>query len=90
MQRGTAQTGGAAPDSRMQAKQFLSFTAFDAPEHQPFFWRSGEAAILMVHGFPGTPKEVRPLARQLYGEGWTVQGLLLPGFGRERPIARRY
>jgi carboxylesterase len=36
----------------------------------------------MVHGFPGTPSELRRVGALLNGEGWTAQGLLLPGFGR--------
>jgi len=54
---------------------------FQEPEHQPFLWESGRPAALLVHGFPGTPDEVRPLAQALHAQGWTVQGLLLPGFG---------
>jgi carboxylesterase len=38
-----------------------------------------------VHGFPGTPAEMLPLGRLLQREGWTVRGLLLPGFGPEFP-----
>ena len=37
----------------------------------------------MIHGFMGTPAEMRPLANELHQAGWTVQGLLLPGFGAE-------
>lgn len=52
--------------------------------HQPFFWNGGEdAAALLVHGFPGTPAEIRPLAETLHAQGWTVQGPLLAGFGPE-------
>ena len=60
----------------------LILRAYQAPEHQPFFWRgqSGCAALL-VHGFPGTPAEMRPLGQVLHSLDWTVQGLLLPGFG---------
>lgn len=54
---------------------------FPGEEHQPFFWPAGQPAALLVHGFPGTPAELRALAQSLHGAGWTVQGLLLPGFG---------
>jgi carboxylesterase len=54
---------------------------FQGPEHQPFFLENGTPAALLVHGFPGTPDEMRPLAQALNAQGWTVQGLLLPGFG---------
>ena len=54
---------------------------FTGEQHQPFYWNSGQPAALLIHGFMGTPDELRPLAKQLHAEGWTVQGLLLPGFG---------
>ncbi|UCF97314.1 MAG: alpha/beta fold hydrolase, partial [Spirochaetaceae bacterium] len=57
--------------------------AFTDPVHQPFFRDGGSAAALLVHGFPGTPAEMRPLAETLHKNGWTVQGILLPGFGSQ-------
>ena len=57
--------------------------AFSDPVHQPFFLGGGEAAALLVHGFPGTPAEMRPVAEALHKEGWSVQGILLPGFGSQ-------
>lgn len=57
--------------------------AFQGEEHQPFLWNGGTPAALLVHGFPGTPAELRPLAQSLHQQGWTVKGLLLPGFGSE-------
>jgi carboxylesterase len=57
--------------------------AFNDPAHQPFFLAAGSAAALLVHGFPGTPAEMRPLAETLHEQGWTVQGILLPGFGSQ-------
>lgn len=64
---------------------------FQGPEHQPYLRHgTGAGAALLIHGFPGTPAEMRPLARLLHQAGWTVQGLLLPGFGPEIPtLARR-
>jgi carboxylesterase len=56
---------------------------FQAEEHQPFFWKAGRPAALLVHGFPGTPAEMRPLARRLNLAGWTTEGILLPGFGAQ-------
>jgi carboxylesterase len=59
---------------------------FTGAEHQPFELGSGEAgAALLIHGFPGTPAEVRPLGTWLAGLGWFVQGILLPGFGTDIP-----
>lgn len=59
----------------------VELRAFHTPEHSPFLWRGSENAALLVHGFPGTPSEMRRIGHLLHGQGWTVQGLLLPGFG---------
>jgi carboxylesterase len=61
--------------------QFSSLNLFTEPEHQPFLFEGGKPAALLVHGFGGTPAEMRPIAGALLETGWTVQGLLLPGFG---------
>jgi len=65
----------------MRATEARLAHAFHQPEHQPFLWAGGAPAALLIHGFPGTPAELRPLATSLHQAGWTVQGLLLPGFG---------
>ena len=59
---------------------------FSEPEHQPFVLGDGSPGALLIHGFPGTPAEMRPLAEYLAGQGYTAYGPLLPGFGAE--IAR--
>ncbi len=49
-----------------------------------FFWEGTKQAavgILLLHGFTATTVEVRPLARRLHAEGYTVAGPLLPGHG---------
>jgi carboxylesterase len=56
---------------------------FSGPEHRPFVLEGGKNAALLVHGFPGTPAEMRPLGEALQAASWTVQGLLLPGFGSQ-------
>jgi carboxylesterase len=56
---------------------------FSGPEHQPFHLKGGERTAVLVHGFPGTPAEMRPLGEALHQAGWTVNGVLLPGFGPE-------
>lgn len=57
-------------------------TAFDSQEHHEFTL-SGDngATALLIHGFPGTPDEMRPLAAALNAAGWTAHAVLLPGFG---------
>lgn len=54
---------------------------FQSEEHHPFRWPGGRPAALLVHGFPGTPAELRPLGQSLHQAGWTVWSPLLPGFG---------
>jgi carboxylesterase len=62
---------------------FTNMQAFQEPEHLPFLLQSGRPAALLVHGFPGTPAEMRSLGESLSKAGWTAQGILLPGFGPE-------
>ena len=56
---------------------------YSAPEHQPFSLGEGKRRALLVHGFPGTPAELRPLASFLAETGWQVRVPLLPGFGSD-------
>jgi carboxylesterase len=41
-----------------------------------------DRGVLLVHGFTGTPYEVRPLGERLAALGYTAVGPLLPGHGR--------
>ena len=59
------------------------FNAFQGEEHQPFTLDGGKPAALLVHGFPGSPAEMRPLAETIHEAGWTARVLLLPGFGAD-------
>jgi carboxylesterase len=68
----------------------MSLTAFEAETHQPFVFPGAgrgpdparhHGAALLVHGFPGTPGELRPMGQLLAAAGWTAHGVLLPGFG---------
>jgi carboxylesterase len=54
---------------------------FPGLEHQGFVQGEGPATAVLLHGFPGTPAEVRPLAAALVEIGWRVRVPLLPGFG---------
>jgi carboxylesterase len=51
------------------------------PEHQPFFFPGGPSQALLIHGFLGSPRELRPLAQELAAAGVSARGVLLPGFG---------
>lgn len=61
----------------------LPLTIFPGPEHEAFLMRGGQPAVVLVHGFPGTPASIHPLADALARLGCTVSGLLLPGFGAQ-------
>ncbi len=59
---------------------------FQNPESDggSFFWpgKPGQnTAILLFHGFTATTVEVRPMAKYLNEQGYTVSGPLLPGHG---------
>lgn len=56
---------------------------FQGEEHQAFTLQGGDNAMLLVHGFPGSPAEMHPLATTLHAQGWTLRGVLLPGFGAQ-------
>lgn len=47
----------------------------------PFILTGGDDGILLIHGFTGSPAEMRPLGRYLHERGLTVAAPLLPGHG---------
>lgn len=49
------------------------------PTAEPFFFPGGRTACLLIHGFTGTPKEMRYLGEYLAGQGYTVLGIRLAG-----------
>lgn len=51
------------------------------PGGDAFELRGGEVAILMIHGFTGSPLSIRPWADSLHQAGFTVHAPLLPGHG---------
>ncbi len=51
--------------------------------HEPFCFAGGPVGALLLPGFMGTPKEMRPLGRALADAGVTARGILLPGFGAD-------
>ncbi|MDI3534606.1 MAG: carboxylesterase [Thermosediminibacterales bacterium] len=48
---------------------------------EPFFLKGGKTACLLIHGFTGSPGELRPLGEFLAQKGYTVKGVLLKGHG---------
>ncbi len=47
----------------------------------PFFLEGGATGILLIHGFTGSPPEMRLLGDYLHRRGFTVSAPLLPGHG---------
>jgi carboxylesterase len=64
----------------------LDVLPFSGPEHQPFEIGDGRSGgVLLIHGFPGSPAEVRRIGETLAAHGWHSRGILLPGFGADIP-----
>lgn len=51
------------------------------PGAEPYRHEDGENAVLLCHGFTGSPQSLRPWAEYLAGRGYTVSLPLLPGHG---------
>ena len=51
------------------------------PGAEPFYFKGGPVGCLLIHGFPGSPAEMRQLGQYLATNGITVSGIRLPGFG---------
>jgi carboxylesterase len=49
------------------------------PGAEPFSLSGGSIGCLLVHGFTGTPKEMRPMGDHLKQQGYTVLGIRLAG-----------
>lgn len=48
---------------------------------QPIYIENGPVACLLIHGFAGSPAEIRPLIEGLSAQGITVSAPVLPGHG---------
>ena len=47
------------------------------PTAEPFFFPGGPTGCLLVHGFTGTPKEMRWLGEHLVSQGYAALGVRL-------------
>lgn len=61
----------------------LSFKPYPQLEHDSFSAGDSHKRALFIHGFPGTPFELKDLAETLLERGWQVSVPLLPGFGKD-------
>jgi len=48
---------------------------------EPFFFPGNKKGVLLVHGYTGTPAEMRELGEKLNKDGYTTMGIILPGHG---------
>ena len=51
------------------------------PNAKPFTLHGNAHAVMLIHGFTGTPGHMRPLGEALNHKGFSVLGILLPGHG---------
>jgi carboxylesterase len=49
------------------------------PSAEPFFFPGGSTGCLLIHGFTGTPKEMRGMGEYLNQQGYSVLGVRLAG-----------
>lgn len=49
------------------------------PSAEPFLFTGGKTGCVLVHGFTGTPKEMRLMGEYLHNKGLTVLGIRLAG-----------
>lgn len=56
---------------------------FNDPEHDSFDFPGDRGGAMLLHGFMGTPREMRPLGLVMNELGYAAHGPLLPGFGRQ-------
>ena len=55
---------------------------FENPIAQPFELEAGEDALLLIHGFTGSPGHMRYIGDAVHAAGFSVRGILLPGHGK--------
>lgn len=60
-----------------------------ASDVAPFSFGGGPRGVLLLHGFTGSPFELRPLGEALAGRGFTVSAPALPGHGPDAPRLHR-
>jgi carboxylesterase len=75
--------------NRLRRKKAEGSMSFVIPTAEPFFFPGGETACLVVHGFTGTPKEMRWMGQYLAGKGYTVLGIRLAGHATRKEDMQR-
>ncbi|HLA87386.1 MAG TPA: hypothetical protein VJL10_05165, partial [Anaerolineales bacterium] len=59
------------------------------PTTEPFFFSGGRTGCLLIHGFTGTPKEMRWMGEYLNQQGLTCLGIRLAGHATHPEDMRR-
>ncbi len=59
------------------------------PTAEPFFLQGNRTGILLIHGFTGTPKEMRWMGEYLNQQGYTCLGIRLNGHATDIDDMRR-
>lgn len=54
---------------------------FDSEFAKEFYFKGNNTGVLLIHGFTGSPAEMRYLGDYLKDKGFTVQSILLKGHG---------
>ncbi len=55
----------------------------NSEQTKEFFYKGGRTGVLLMHGFCGTPSEMRYLGQYLKDKGFTVMGICLKGHGTD-------
>lgn len=74
------------PGLATDEQQRLVARLFDDDRFDPFDFIAdpdAETGALLIHGFTGSPAEMRPLGRALFERGINVHGMLIPGMARD-------
>jgi carboxylesterase len=66
---------------RVSIERVNVHSLYSHPRHRSFVLGESRKRALLLHGFPGTPAELRPIAEFLLTLGFQVEVPLLPGFG---------
>jgi carboxylesterase len=61
--------------------EVIFLTDFLHENAKEFFYAGSKTGILLIHGFTGSPSEMRYLGDYLKDKGYTVKGVLLKGHG---------
>ena len=48
---------------------------------EQYFFKNGKKGVLLIHGYTGSPAELKPLGEYMRDKGYSVFGVRLPGHG---------